>query len=88
MMYTPEWWIMPDVLFAPSMILWAGYGLYALRKVVMWLAPARRHERAMKRIEAEFKIKEKRQKLELELAWNNDRYERDKVFWDNLNKNN
>jgi len=85
-MYIPEWWIMPDFLFLPSMVLWACWVLYGLRKVILWLTPARRHERAIKRVEDEFKIKERRQKLELELAWNKDSYNRDKVFWDNLNK--
>ena len=37
-------------------------------------------------LNGDFIIKERRQELELELAWNNDRYNRDKVFWDNLNK--
>lgn len=85
-MQVPSWWLMPDSLFLPCMFIWAGWGMYALWKLVSWLTPARRHERAIKRVEAEFKIKERRQKLELELAWNKDNYNRDKVFWDNLGK--
>ena len=85
--HTPDWWIMPDFLFLPCMFIWACWGMYALWKFVAWLAPARRHERAIKRVETEFKIKERRQKLELELAWNKDSYNRDKAFYDNLRKN-
>jgi len=85
-MYVPEWWLMPDVLFLPSVFVWVGCGLYVTWKVISWLTPARRHERTIKRIEAEFKIKERRQKLELELAWNKDRYKRDKVFYDKISK--
>ena len=85
-MQVPEWWLMPDFLFLPVMFLNAGYGVYVLWKFILWSAPARRHERAIKRVEAEFKIKEKRQELELELAWENDRYNRNKVFYDKLNE--
>ena len=86
-MYVPEWWMMPDILFFPVMFLNAGYGVYVLRKAALWLMPSQRHERKIKRIEAEFKIKKRRQELELELAWKNDRYNRDKIFYDNLSKN-
>ena len=84
--YIPEWWLMPDFLFVPSMFLWTGYGMYMLWKFISWSTPTKRNERAMRRIDAEFKIKEKRQELELELALEKDRYNRRKVFYDNLNK--
>ena len=84
--HTPEWWIMPDFLFLPCMFIWACWGMYALWKFILWSTPTKRNERTMRRIDAEFKIKEKRQELELELAWKKDRYNRNKVFYDNLNK--
>ena len=83
-MNVPEWWLIPDFLFTPSVYLWVGWGLYGLWRFVCWVIPSKRRARAIRRIEADFKVKEREQELELELANRRDKYNRDKVYWDRM----
>tara|TARA_R110002020_G_scaffold349128_1_gene562773 strand:+ start:226 stop:501 length:276 start_codon:yes stop_codon:yes gene_type:complete len=85
-MYAPEWWALPDFIFSFTVVFWAGWGMYAVWNLLLWLTPERRRERAMGRINAEYAIRRKRQELEFELLSKEDRHKRNKVFHDSMNK--
>tara|TARA_R110001583_G_scaffold2908_6_gene19926 strand:- start:2167 stop:2454 length:288 start_codon:yes stop_codon:yes gene_type:complete len=66
-MTAPAWWVFPDWLFLMSLISWVGWAVILGKGFIESLSPKRRAACRFDALENDFKLKERRQAIEIVL---------------------